>query len=101
MNEWDLAFEVAGILNTSFGDANLDSIINQQHIDLLRSNYGDSAGWASGNLDLNTLIDSEDLARLRESQAFGSAQTSPEPGSALSPVVLGRLSTEAPQVRRI
>ena len=48
----DLEELIVGILNTQFGDADLDGDVDQLDFDVLASRFGtDESSWAHGNFD--------------------------------------------------
>jgi hypothetical protein len=63
VNQADADMVVQKYLNTSYGDTNLDAIVNAADIATITANIGTTpATWARGNVDGNAVIDAADLA---------------------------------------
>ena len=73
----DLDHLVQTILETDYGDANLDSLINQSDTDTVRLNFSSTGEWSAGNFDTNLLIDAVDLSMIRRNTTL--APSAPEP----------------------
>lgn len=58
----DYVFLVENILNTSFGDTNLDKVINSTDNSIVNSNLDNIGGWAQGNFGLDEIVDNNDLS---------------------------------------
>ncbi|MEM6748849.1 MAG: glycoside hydrolase [Planctomycetota bacterium] len=82
VGESDLTHMITVIKQTSFGDFNLDGVVDLLDFDLLAQNFGQTGGWGQGNGNTDASIDLLDFDLL--AQNFGSAgpSTVPEPGVA-------------------
>ena len=94
----DLNYEVQTILNTNFGDTDLDGDVDLNDLTNLAANYGQSPrGWGQGNFDPDTDVDLNDLSAmaayygLGEAQAFAAfeALNVPEPTTVVSLGLVG------------
>lgn len=102
----DVNLLVTGVLNTQFGDANLDGVINGLDLSALASNWQDTTGWAGGDFNGDDFVNGLDLSLLaanwqfvagsfggggvtfNDAQVTGSLGGIPEPGSGVL-LVLG------------
>lgn len=74
VNATDLQYMVESILNTHFGDADLDGDVDLNDLSTLAANYGMSPrGWAQGNFDTDTDVDLNDLSSLAANYGLGQA----------------------------
>lgn len=79
----DRDFLIRNILNSEYGDINLDGQVDLVDLSLLTPRFGDSvSGWANGDINGNGIINIEDLALL--STYFGQSATPPAPQPILS-----------------
>ncbi|MFG0327886.1 MAG: dockerin type I repeat-containing protein [Phycisphaerales bacterium JB037] len=61
----DVRILVEDILETSFGDVNLDGVCNQADLDIANdtiNNFGGVGGWADGDVNGDGIVDGDDLA---------------------------------------
>ena len=72
VNELDIVHLVENILNTHFGDLNLDGVVNDRDFESLAGNYGSVGGWSDGDTDGDGDIDFRDFVRLASNFGFGS-----------------------------
>ncbi|WP_428389939.1 beta strand repeat-containing protein [Mucisphaera sp.] len=72
---------IEGILNTFYGDANLDGAVDLIDLSLLASNFDGPAGWAGGDFNGSRTVDLIDLSLLASN--FGSTASVPEPAAGL------------------
>lgn len=74
---------IEGVLCSYYGDANLDKQVNIGDLTLLAGNFGQNAGWASGDFSGDGLVNIGDLTMLAAN--FGQGMTIlsavPEPAS--------------------
>ena len=66
VDQGDVDALVRLILNTDYGDVNLDGSIDAADFGLLAANAGRAGGWALGNLDGDAFIDIDDFFMLRD-----------------------------------
>lgn len=79
----DRDFLIRNILNSEYGDINLDGQVDLVDLSLLTPKFGNSVnGWANGDINGNGIINIEDLALL--STYFGQSATPPAPQPILS-----------------
>lgn len=71
----DLDFMIQNILNTFYGDANLDGTVNIQDLSVLASRFNQSGGWADGNFNTDTIINIQDLSKMASN--FNKSNTPP------------------------
>ncbi len=62
IDQADVCELVTGILGTSFGDANLDGVVNATDIATVTANLGQPGGWAQGDFDGDGVVTANDLA---------------------------------------
>lgn len=87
VNQLDVDFLVRNILNTEFGDANLDRLISFSDFSDVQSNFALAGGWADGNFNGDALITFADFAMLQSN--FGFDNTAPAaPGAVPEPATL-------------
>lgn len=76
----DVDYMISTILETAFGDANLDQSVDLLDLSALASNFNSTGvGWAEGDFNGDTGVDLLDLSLLASS--FGFAAVVPEPAS--------------------
>ncbi|WP_236254555.1 hypothetical protein [Mucisphaera calidilacus] len=91
VDQGDLSYLVESVLETHFGDANLDGSVDLLDLSLLASHFSDEAGWAGGNGNTDQIVDLLDLSLLASN--FGqSNNVIPEP-AVLSVCTLAALVT--------
>ncbi|MEM7807477.1 MAG: PEP-CTERM sorting domain-containing protein [Planctomycetota bacterium] len=97
----DASFLVREVLDTEFGDANLDGVVNLTDFGILNANFGAAGGWAEGDFDGDGTVGLTDFGIIRAYFGFGgpaslsamaSTLTIPEPTSAAGLSVLVGLS---------
>jgi len=66
----DLAVLVESILNTRFGDVNLDGTVDATDLLLLANNYGQLGGWADGDLNCDGTVTATDLALMQNDYGY-------------------------------
>ncbi|MEQ9454715.1 MAG: PEP-CTERM sorting domain-containing protein [Phycisphaeraceae bacterium] len=76
----DLSEMIESVLETFFGDSNLDGEVDLIDLSALASSFGLTAGWADGNFNTDTVVDLIDLSLLASN--FGSSASVPEPTTA-------------------
>ena len=79
----DVAVLVHDVLNTEFGDANLDGVVNTTDLTCLATNFGLAGGWASGDFTGEGTVNTADLAVVAANFGFIAA---PPPATA-SPTI--------------
>ncbi len=82
----DVDYLVQTVLNTEYGDANLDGVIDEQDYDAWVAGYGADSGWAGGDFQGDQISDAADYTIWRDNLGFGassisSATSVPEPSS--------------------
>ena len=84
----DFDHEVQAIINTAFGDANLDKRVNFKDFVYLSTHFGSSGtGWAQGNFNLDDITNFADFVALANnygtdlSSGVSVQETVPEPAS--------------------
>lgn len=79
---------VRSILDTEYGDANLDKKVDFLDVSALSGGFGGSGGWAAGNFNADGVIDFLDVSALSGSFGFDnsspSAASVPEPAGIVS-----------------
>lgn len=108
IDELDTQFLLAERLLTTYGDANLDGVVDEEDYERWRAGFGDS-GWANGDFSGDGLTNAADYTLWRDNLAFGAAGGSadfrasstnvPEP-NALVLMALGLIGTLALNWRR-
>ena len=89
LGEPDRVVLVEGLLETFFGDADLNRRVEFPDFLLLSAGFGESGGWASGDFDGSGVIDFADFLLLSSNFSKSAAvQVVPEP-AALSLMLLG------------
>ncbi len=81
---FDVRYLVRTLMNTEYGDADLDGDVDIQDYNLIALGYGDSGGWANGDFSGNGAVNSSDLTILKIFFGFQSTTPSlaiPEPAS--------------------
>ena len=58
------------LLNTQYGDANLDGKVDGIDLGTWQANYGTSAGWAGGDFDGSTTVDGRDFLLWQKNFGF-------------------------------
>ena len=87
----DMDFLIHELLNTEYGDANLDGKVSLLDIWSLSENYGvTNANWSLGDFDGNGSIDLKDFAMLAENYGFDRSEV-PEPAT-MSLLALGAMT---------
>jgi glycosidase len=76
-DQQDVDVLVRIILETEYGDANLDGQVNSDDFNALASNFGGSGTWATGDFSGNGLINSDDFNLL--ASHFGFMAAGPQP----------------------
>ena len=66
MNEDDVEFVVHAVLETEYGDADLDGDVDFSDFLALAANFGKEGGWASGDFDGDGLVTFSDFTILAE-----------------------------------
>jgi len=83
---WDnLRFATTPQTQLTVGDANGDSLVDDDDLSLLLSSWGQDVGWGQGNFNGDNIVDDDDLSLLLSSWTGSGAV--PEPASALVLVV--------------
>ncbi|MEQ9455213.1 MAG: dockerin type I repeat-containing protein [Phycisphaeraceae bacterium] len=72
---------VLNVLDTFYGDANLDGMVDLIDLSALASGFDGAAGWAGGDFSGDGLVNLIDLSLLATN--FGSARAVPEPAAAV------------------
>jgi len=84
----DVAVLIHDVLNTEFGDANLDGTVDTVDLTCLATSYGQAGGWTSGDFNGDGVVDTADLTLL--GTYFGFLAAVPQPlstaGLALMPI---------------
>ena len=65
LDSGDLTYMVQQLLQTDYGDADLNGLIDSSDEAIVRNNYGRPGGWSRGNFNLDFVTDAHDLAYLR------------------------------------
>ena len=80
----DVDFLIRRILNTEYGDFNLDGLIDTTDLTILGTNYGGvDVGWAGGDVNGDGVVDTTDLTVMATYFGFvAEDHIVPEPGSA-------------------
>ena len=100
----DVAFQVQSILNTEFGDADLDGDVDGADFLAIQRGLGTDAGWAGGDFDGSGLVDSGDIAIWQANYGFSAsvdsaAEVVPEPCSFLIAAALLSILTSGSGLR--
>lgn len=67
------------VLETDFGDANLDGLVNQIDLSTIQENLFSSGGWANGDFDGNAFVDASDFNIWNLASTKGLGAAVPEP----------------------
>jgi hypothetical protein len=67
----DVCFIVNTVLGTSFGDVNLDGVVDAADIAIINANLGQPGGWAQGDMNGDGVVDALDLAIAQGTLSFG------------------------------
>ena len=62
---------ITGLNPSTAGDANLDGLVNTSDFEILRQNFGQSAGWTKGDFNIDGLIDFADFQILERNFTGG------------------------------
>ena len=62
VDQADVTELVTVILGTSFGDVNLDGVVDSADISIITGNLNTAGGWARGDMDGNGIVNAADLA---------------------------------------
>ncbi|MEM6334764.1 MAG: dockerin type I domain-containing protein [Planctomycetota bacterium] len=88
VNGTDMDVLVKVVLNTAFGDANLDQMVDSSDLAILSANFDMPGGWATGDFNSDGFVNISDFAILAANFGFGvpplqAAQTPaiPEPAT--------------------
>jgi hypothetical protein len=74
IDQEDTRVLVEDILKTAFGDFNLDGLVSNADVAILRTNLGGTAnGWATGDANGDSLVSNADVTRVRNNLGFSSA----------------------------
>ncbi len=92
----DLDALVHDILNTSYGDANLDGTVGDEDFSALLGNWGDPGTWKTGNFTFNLTVGDEDLSVLLGNWGKTGGHHLPEPAT----LALAALGAVAVLLRR-
>ncbi|QDU71546.1 hypothetical protein Pan265_13960 [Mucisphaera calidilacus] len=84
----DLTMLVEEVLNTAFGDANLDRRVDLLDLSALAASFEDAAGWSSGDFNGDGVADLLDLSTLASSFGFESLVPEPAAASVVSMLVV-------------
>lgn len=57
--------EVVNILETAYGDANLDGVVDSADLAIVNANFGQPGGWAQGDFNGNGTVDAQDRQWVR------------------------------------
>jgi len=76
VNISDVTMLVQNILETSFGDANLDGVVDGADLAIVTTNLGGAGGWASGDFDGDGLVTAADQEIVVASLCPGDADRS-------------------------
>lgn len=87
----DASVVIRDVLDTEFGDANLDGIVNILDFGILQANFNSTGGWAGGNFNGDNIVNILDFAILQ--QYFGFSRT----GGPASSASAGLLTIPEPQ----
>jgi len=79
----DMEYMVRDVLNTSYGDHDLDGIVGLPDLFAVRNNFQQLGGWGQGNFGLDDEVDLDDLFIVRNNFGAGEAGPVPEPSAAL------------------
>ncbi|QDU71020.1 glycoside hydrolase family 30 beta sandwich domain-containing protein [Mucisphaera calidilacus] len=96
VNHADVDMLIRDILNTEYGDANLDGRVDLLDLSLLAQSFETRGGWASGDFSGNTVVNLLDLSTLASYFNHDSSRI-PEPAPG---VLICLLSSLAPRARR-
>ena len=69
----DVCELVRNVLGTTFGDVNLDGVVNCADVALVTAHLGQPGGWAQGDMNGDGVINSADLAIVRSGALPGDA----------------------------
>jgi len=83
LNSSDMDHLVRTILNTQYGDANLDGRVSAADLNVLGANFGKAGGWAAGDFNGTDTVSAADLNILGQYFGFNNM---PSPGLAVSAV---------------
>lgn len=61
VNQYDVDVVVRDVLDTEYGDVNLDGTVDQADTDIINANLGMSGGWAMGDMNGDGMITEVDL----------------------------------------
>ena len=61
-DQGDVDLVVRNILNTDYGDVNLDGVIDEDDLAIAQANLNTAGGWALGDVTGDALIDAADIA---------------------------------------
>jgi hypothetical protein len=89
VDQTDVNVLIEVILETSFGDANLDQRVDDDDVLILRQNFGSQTGWAGGNFGPGNVVDANDFATLRSNYGFNAAAPAPATPEPTSLVLVG------------
>jgi len=75
----DAAYWVRDIVETEYGDVNLDGAVDIMDLNAVRNQFGAAGGWAIGDSDGSGHVDVADLNAVRNAFGFSRGQAVPEP----------------------
>jgi len=81
IDDLDAQVWVEEIVQTAFGDVNLDRAIDLFDLNAVRNHFGAAGGWAAGDSDGSGTVDLADLNHVRNQFGFASVTAVPEPSS--------------------
>jgi hypothetical protein len=79
LDDADMDFLIRIFMETQYGDANLDGVVDLLDLNTLTANYNSTGGWADGDFDGDGVIGLLDLNKLSAYYNFGVVV--PEPAS--------------------
>ncbi len=100
IDDLDAQLWVEEIVQTAFGDVNLDRAIDLADLNAVRNHFGAAGGWAAGDSDGSGTVDLPDLNNVRNQFGFTGATVVPEPSSRGISIVAAACVFVAAQRRR-
>ncbi|MHC4562200.1 MAG: S8 family serine peptidase [Planctomycetota bacterium] len=76
----DVDVLIHDILNTEYGDANMDGLVDATDLAIFKASFGGNGLWAEGNFNGDSLVDITDLAILSANFGFQRPAEAPQGG---------------------